>query len=267
MNPVLPPTETPQVSVVVPVYRNAATVQELHRRLRRVLQTQGLEYELIFVEDACPDGSLEPLIALAEEDPRVGVLSLARNVGQHRAVLAGLAHARGRKIVVMDADLQDPPEAIPVLLARLGDGYSAAFAGKHGEYEPPARLLTGRAFKALLQLLCGVPADAGMYFAIDRRMAEQLLAFHAPAPYLVAMIGCAGLPLASAPVRRARRPSGRSAYNTWKRLKIGVTAIAWTLAWKWLPGARRASQPRAGVPLKAAYGVRFTPAPMRSGER
>lgn len=246
----------PEVSVVIPVYKNARTVEELHQRLGDVLRSQARTFEILFVEDACPDGSLKPLVELTRRDSRVCVLSLARNAGQHRAVLVGLAQARGHTMVVMDADLQDPPEAIPVLLARLGEGYSAVFAGKRGLYEPPLRQLGGRVFKRLLHILFGIPMDAGMFFAINRQMAEQLLAFYAPAPYLVAMISCTGLPLTCVPVRRSPRRTGRSAYNTWKRLKVAIGAVLWTMIWKGWPPARRAKRPRA-ADVRAAFGSRF----------
>src|SRR5205814_350062 len=122
----------PSVSVVVPVYRNTETLEELHRRLDAALGAAGVDFELVFVEDACPAGSLAVLRRLEAADPRVGVLALPRNVGQHAAVLRGLARARGRAVVVMDADLQDPPDAVPALLARRAQGPAAVFAGRRG---------------------------------------------------------------------------------------------------------------------------------------
>ncbi len=110
----------PQISIVVPVYKNADTLYELHRRLVAAVGQVSDGYEILFVDDACPCGSLAVLRSLAQEDPRVGVLALASNMGQNQAVLTGLAYARGRVAVVLDADLQDPPEAIPTLLSNLG---------------------------------------------------------------------------------------------------------------------------------------------------
>ena len=150
------------VSVVVPVYGNAETVGPLQARLRAVLDRAALAHETVFVDDASPDGSLAALRALAERDPAVRVLALPRNRGQHRAVLAGLRLARGRHVAIMDADLQDPPEALPALLARARDGYDAVFAGRRGHYESRGRLLTSRVFKWLLHAATGLPADAGM---------------------------------------------------------------------------------------------------------
>lgn len=142
----------PEISVVVPVYCNADTVSALRERLRQVLESEPLSYEILFVNDACPAESLMALRGLAEGDAAVRVVPLERNVGQHRAVLIGLAQTRGRHVVVMDADLQDPPEAIPEMRRTLMRGYDAVFAGRRGRYESTGRLVTSRVFKTLLAL-------------------------------------------------------------------------------------------------------------------
>ncbi len=221
------------VSIVVPVYRNADTLKELHRRLCNVLEERKLEFEIVFVDDACPAGSLEVLTALADRDPRVGVLVLRSNYGQNQAVLTGLTYVRGRWAIVMDADLQDPPEAVPELLSKGEEGYSAVFAGRRGRYESFGRLFTSRLFKKLLHLLCGVPSDGGIFVALSQQMRERLIVMKGPSPFVVAMIGCTRLPSTSIPVTRAPRASGKSAYTFVARLKSARRAILWILAWKW----------------------------------
>ena len=227
------PVPALDLSVVVPVYGNADTLRTLHERLVRALDGAALAFEVLFVDDASPDRSRAVLEELASSDPRVALLGLERNVGQQQAVIAGLAQARGAWVVVMDADLQDPPEAILALLAHGRLGYKAVFAGRRGAYESPLRLLTSRLFKRLLSLLCGVPADAGIFVAMHRSLVERLLKMGGPKPFVVAMIGCAGLPMATLPVVRDVRPNGASAYSTWGRIKSGWRGIAFVLAWKW----------------------------------
>jgi glycosyltransferase involved in cell wall biosynthesis len=228
----------PDLSVVLPVYHNRETLRALHENLSAVLGRLGGGYELIFVNDACPEGSGHVLEQMARDDARVAVLTLERNMGQQRAVLTGLRRARGRWVVVMDADLQDPPEAIPALLdagqmSTAGQPPAAAvFAGRRGRYESPLRLLTSRMFKRAMRFLCGVPADAGLYVAMNREMIKRVLALDNPRPHLVAMIGCAGLPVVSIPVRRAERTAGRSAYTSWDRFEVAWDALTWTLAHK-----------------------------------
>ncbi|MBI5379526.1 MAG: glycosyltransferase family 2 protein [Nitrospirae bacterium] len=252
------PIDGPEVSVVIPVYRNADTLSALYQRVRQALETHGLTDEVVFVDDACPANSLAVLSELAGSDSRVAVLALASNVGQHRAVLAGLSHARGERVVILDADLQDPPEAIPDLLAKMQEGFAAVFAGRRGWYESPARLLTSHLFKWLLHKASGVPADAGLFVAMNRTMAERLLASEAPRPFLVAQMGFTGLLLASIPVARTRRPGGGSAYSFRARLMIGVRALLWAIS----HGRRMSRQengPRAHqAPVKAYIGARFS---------
>ncbi len=251
-------SQQPVISVIVPVYRNVDTLRELHRRLSETLDRESLSHEIIFVDDACPAGSLAVLEDLARRDRRVAALALARNVGQHRAVLIGLAHARGDWLVTLDADLQDPPEAIPDLLRKIQEGYAAVFAGRRGQYESATRLATSRLFKRLLHALGGVPIDAGMFVMMSRQMAQRVLSLRAPRPFVVAMIGSTRLPLASIPVERSVRPGGRSAYTAWDRLKVSSLAIAWTLIWR-LRRGRTIAQPALGeMPIQAHVGARFT---------
>jgi len=246
----------PEVSVISPVYQNADTIELLHARIAGCLEGAGVPFEVIFVEDACPSGSLEVLRRLAQRDSRVAVISLEQNVGQHHAALIGLRYARGKAIVLLDADLQDPPEAIPLLLQKLNVNTAAAFAGRRGAYESLPRLASSFVFKVLLHLLAGVPADAGMFVVFDRRVAERLLAYRPRWPFVVAMIGSTGLPMISIPIRRDRRASGGSAYTSWDRLRVGVQTLAWAAAWRL--GAGSASTEAASVPIRAEIGDRFT---------
>ncbi|MBI3742590.1 MAG: glycosyltransferase family 2 protein [Chloroflexi bacterium] len=213
------------MSIVLPVYRNAETLLELYTRLITVLQSHQIDREIIFVDDASSDESLQILENLARKDATVGVLALTKNVGQHRAILLGLAHAHADIIVVMDADLQDPPEAIPLLLSKLSENFSAVFAGKRGHYESVSRLITSRIYKVIFHLLSGAPIDAGLYFAIDRRMCNRLLQMRVNRPSIIAMLASAGLPLVSIPVERSRRVHGTSAYTFFSRFKSGLVSF------------------------------------------
>jgi polyisoprenyl-phosphate glycosyltransferase len=215
----------PEVSVVVPVYGNGATLAELALRVERSLS--DLTYELIFVDDASPDGSRAAICELARRDERVRCVPLERNAGQHRAALAGLAQARGEWSVVMDADLQDPPEAIPTLLETGRRDYSAVFAGRRGRYESRGRLFSSRLFKRTLALLTGLPRDAGMFLALDADLRGKLLAMRSRRPFLVAMVGCTRLPATSVPVERASRAGGRSAYGGLARARSASRGLAW----------------------------------------
>jgi glycosyltransferase involved in cell wall biosynthesis len=209
------------VSVVVPVYRNASTLAALCARLAAVLPA---EHEILLVDDGCPAGSGAVIHALAGD--RVRGLRHDVNRGQNAAVLTGLAAATGDQIVVLDADLQDPPEAVPRLLAELRSGSAAAvFGGRRGAYEPPLRLAGSRVFKRLLWLASGrrVPADAGLFLAMDGRMRERVLAAAGPETYVIAAMGRSGLPMRSVPVARER--AAASGYRGRDRVRLAARAL------------------------------------------
>src|SRR5213596_3308187 len=113
----------PTVSIVIPVFNEYVSIPRLHTRLHQVLQQLGRSFEVVYVDDGSTDRSLEELLVIQGWDPAVKVVTLARNAGQHAAVLAGFAHSRGDVVVTLDADLQNPPEEIPRLLAKIDEGY------------------------------------------------------------------------------------------------------------------------------------------------
>jgi glycosyltransferase involved in cell wall biosynthesis len=226
---------SPEVAVILPVYRNGRTLRELHRRLCETLARCSGSFEIICVDDACPERSLEILDQIAREDVRVKVVALARNVGQHRALLAGLGRTQAHSVIFMDADLQDPPEAIPALLEELAKGHGAVYAGRRGQFQSRGRMITSRLFKGLIAILTGMPPDAGLFVALSRQAARRVLAFgEGEQPYLTALIACVGLPTASVPVQRSERCAGASSYSGWKRLKMGVRGVLDTVRWRCL---------------------------------
>jgi polyisoprenyl-phosphate glycosyltransferase len=227
------------VAVVTPVYGNAATLAELSRRVAAALE--GRAWTLLFVVDASPDDSLAVASRLAADDARLAVTALARNVGQNRALLAGLAASDAGAWVCLDADLQDPPEAVPALLDRLAAGDAGVvFAGRRGAYESRSRMATGRLHRAAMARLTGLPPDAGAFLAMDRPSRDRLLALEPPG--IVAGVGAAGIACVSVPVARHARPSGSSAWTTHARLRQSGRSLAW--AWRTTSSMRR--QARSG---------------------
>lgn len=227
------------VSIVIAVYRTSGTLRELYLRLRQTLEACDVPFEIIFVDDASPDDSSEVIQSISREDKRVTLLPLKENAGQHKAILAGISSCRGDWALIMDADLQDAPEDFPALLSKVREGFDAVFAARQGKHEPFFRLLTSRLFKWMLRLLCGMNPDTGTFVLITRPMIDRLVSMRGPYPYIPGMIHCAGLPVASVPVTRARRPTGGSSYNTWRRIRLAWRGFSWVLAWKC---SRRARQ-------------------------
>ena len=220
------------ISVVLPVYRNAEALAALHARLIRVLEAEAAAFELIFVDDACPAGSGAVLDELAHQDERVRIIRHERNQGQRLAVWHGLEAARGGVVIAMDADLQDPPEAIPLLLVELrSTGAGAVFAGRRGAYQGRLRMATSRLYRNVLQALTGIPGDAGAFVAMTRGALDRILAISMPSPYLPALLASTGLPVRSIPVERDTRPAGKSAYSEWARLRLAYNGLsaAWRL--------------------------------------
>ena len=214
-----------RVAVVVPVYRNAATLPALVDRLGAALA--GRDWRVRFVVDACPAGSADVAERLA--GPRVAATVLPVNGGQHAALARGLAlETDADAWVCMDADLQDPPEAVPLLLDRLVAGdVEAVFAGRRGAYESWARRATGELHRRVAARLTGLPPDAGAFFALGPRVRDAVLA--AEAPSVVLGVGLARRPVTSVPVSRDRRPEGRSAWTARARLAQSVRSLGWAL--------------------------------------
>jgi len=129
------PEARPELSVVVPVYNEADNVPVLYARLTAVLQSAGPDHEIVFVDDGSRDGSPAVLQGLAARDPHIVLVELARNFGHQVAISAGLENSRGKGVIVMDADLQDPPEVLPQLIAKWREGHDVVYAIKEQRKE------------------------------------------------------------------------------------------------------------------------------------
>jgi glycosyltransferase involved in cell wall biosynthesis len=222
----MPVTDSPpRVSVVVPVFGNGRCLGELAERIAGALAATS--YELILVDDASPDAAREHIQRLLATDARVVGLELAKNVGQNTALLAGVARARGELLAVMDGDLQDPPEALPRLIAVLAEReVDVVYAARRGLYEGPLRLLPGRALKLVLWALTGgkVPPTAGLFLVMRRAVAERVLDRAAADPYLLVLVARAARSRAAVPVARAR--ARQSSYGRGMRLHLARRALS-----------------------------------------
>jgi glycosyltransferase involved in cell wall biosynthesis len=230
---------TDRVSVIVPVYRNGATVASLHDQL------VPHSSEIVFVVDGSPDDALADVLALQSRSRIVTVVSLEINVGQSWALLAGIRHASGDRVVMMDADLQDSPAAVPALLDALDDAHAGAdvvFAGRRGAYESASRLLTSSLFKRLLAFISGgrIPRDAGLFLAMRKQVGEYLLGCVDADPYVISMLARGPWRMRSIPVVRELRSDGMSAYTMLRRLSVARRALGGLLF-----------PPSRGVPVRA----------------
>jgi len=242
--PSAPSTPPPacDVAVLVPVYRNADTLVELAQRLTSALAPTGLSHRLLFVVDASPDNAWQVVQQLARQDPRISGLLLAINQGQHRALLAGMAQVHARWVAVMDADLQDPPERLPELIAACQRTGLMAFARRQGPYQSAGRMLTSRLFKSVLGWLLRMPADVGTYLVVPAAVRERMVRAGIQHPQVVVMARAFSPGWCGVPVGRQPRPVGTSAYSAMGRLKAAMRSLhcAWecrrALAHEELPG-------------------------------
>jgi len=213
------------VTIVVPVYRNAGTVAALAQRVQTTLGRHRVAFQLLFVVDASPDESWAIVEHLSRADRRIAGLLLAANVGQHAAALAGLAFGIGQRLVVMDGDLQDPPEGIPALVERVWPRDGSVFGRRSGRYESWDRLATSRAFKTLLRLVSDVPSDVGTFFAVSPDVAARMQCVPVRAPQVVVLAHHCSLQRHMVGFERAARRCGRSAYTSTARVRAAARTL------------------------------------------
>jgi glycosyltransferase involved in cell wall biosynthesis len=206
---------TPEISVVVPVYNSGPTLRPLSARVAEALGTRALEYELVLVNDGSADDSWERITELTRLDPRVRGLDLARNYGQHNALLAGIRAARGRTIVTIDDDLQNPPEEIAKLLEKLDEGYDVVYGSASERQEGLLRALGTRLTKWALKIAIGseIAGQVSAFRAFRTDLRDVFGDFQGPYVSIDALLGWGTSRFAAVPVRHDPRVAGRSNYG------------------------------------------------------
>jgi undecaprenyl-phosphate 4-deoxy-4-formamido-L-arabinose transferase len=216
------PGTEPALSVVIPVFNEADNLPALHARLAAVLRDLGRSCEVIFVDDGSTDGSLDRLRQLHAQDRTVRVIQLNRNYGQHAAVFAGLDHARGQVVVTLDADLQNPPEEIPRLLAKLEEGHDVVGGWREHRQDPLIRRLLSRGMNRVTSAVVGVRMhDYGcMLRAYRREVVDLLRGCREISSFIPALANCFAASVAELPVAHERRRAGRSRYRLFGLLRL-----------------------------------------------
>lgn len=215
------------VSIVVPVYNEAANLPILWSRLQPVMDRLGRSCEAIFIDDGSSDTSLELLRELASGDARVRVVELARNFGQHSALLAGFRSCRGDIVVTLDADLQNPPEEIPRLIEAIDEGNDVVGGWREERQDRPYRRYASRLHNHLTSLIVGVPMhDYGcMLRAYRRHIIDTVVACDEKAAFVPALANTFAKRVAEIPVRHAERSSGESKYNFFKLAHLSLNLL------------------------------------------
>jgi polyisoprenyl-phosphate glycosyltransferase len=215
------------LSVVAPVYNEEASIAEFHSRVASTLA--GLPFELVLVDDGSRDGSAAILADLADEDPRVRVVRLSRNFGHQAAITAGLDHARGDAVVMMDSDLQDPPELIPDLLERWRGGSDVVYAVRRERAgETRMKLATANWFYRLFSRLAQIEVtpNAGDFRLLDRRALHALSSLRERNRFLRGMTVWVGFNQTAVAYDRDPRHAGETKYTPRRMLRFSLDAIS-----------------------------------------
>jgi glycosyltransferase involved in cell wall biosynthesis len=221
------------LSVVAPMYDEEETVEEFHTRVSSALE--GRPYEIVLVDDASSDATPELLDRLAATDPRVRVIHLSRNFGHQAAITAGLEHARGDAVVMIDGDLQDPPELIVDMLDLWRAGSDVVFAKRTGRTgESRFKLATAHLFYRLFGTLSDIELEqnAGDFRLLDRRALDALLSMRERNRFLRGMSVWIGFTQTAVPYERDARHAGETKYTLRKMLRFSFDAIS---SFSWLP--------------------------------
>lgn len=217
------------LSVVVPVFNEEQVLPAFHERATEIFGAiPELEYELIFVDDGSSDGSYEALTALAERDSRLRVLKFSRNFGHQIAITAGIDHARGDAVVVMDADLQDPPEVVARMVEKWREGYDVVYAERAVRVgESRAKLWTASVFYRLLTRLVDIriPVDVGDFRLMSRRATNELRRLREKDRFVRGLVSWIGFRQTPVRYERAARYAGETKYPLRKMLKFALDGI------------------------------------------
>ena len=225
--PMISPRVPDLVSVVAPVFNEEGTIEEFYTRVCAALE--GLPFELVLVDDGSTDGSAMLLERLSFSDPRVRIVELSRNFGHQTALTAGLDHATGDAVVMLDADLQDPPELIPRMLDHWRAGCDVVYAVReHRAGESRFKLATARWFYTLFDKLAQVELqhNSGDFRLLDRRPLDALLAMRERNRFLRGMTVWVGYTQAAVPYQRDPRYAGETKYTVSRMLKFSLDAIS-----------------------------------------
>jgi len=222
----------PALSIVVPLYNEEANVEALYQRLKAVVDSMGVSYQFVFINDGSRDRTLALVHELSRRDRHVCYIDLSRNFGHQIAVTAGLDNCTGAAVVIIDADLQDPPELIPQLYAKLLTGYEVVYAKRLSRPgENAAKLMTAKMFYRTLASITNVsiPVDTGDFRIISRKVVEALKLMPEQNKFLRGQISWIGFRQTYVEYDRAQRAGGETGYTYSKMLRLaldGITAFS-----------------------------------------
>jgi dolichol-phosphate mannosyltransferase len=217
------------LSLVVPVYNESEGIAEFRERTQGALETiPGLDHEIVFVDDGSSDDSYDQLTVMAEQDPRIRVIKLSRNFGHQIAITAGIDHALGDCVAIIDADLQDPPEVIASMVEKWREGYDVVYGQR--EYragETFMKLLTASLFYRLLSKITSIniPSDVGDFRLMSRRAADELRKLREKDRFVRGLVSWVGLRQTGVQYQREERFAGATKFPFGKMMRFALTGI------------------------------------------
>ncbi len=215
------------ISVVIPVYKAENCLEELYSRLKSSIETISSDFEIVLVEDCGGDRSWEMIADLAKRDSRVKGIQFSRNFGQHYGITAGLDHADGDWVVVMDCDLQDRPEEIPRLYEKAMEGYDIVLARRGKREDPWHKLFLSWSFYRIFSYLADMEYDgqSGNFRIMSRKVTENFRLMREQLRFFGGLVSWMGFPAASIDVQHAERFAGKSTYTFGKLWKLASETI------------------------------------------
>ncbi|MBE2201614.1 MAG: glycosyltransferase family 2 protein [Anaerolinea sp.] len=219
----------PTISIIAPVYNEEPVLPELYRRVSAIMDELGEPWELVLVDDGSRDRSAAIIAELHAADPRVRGISFSRNFGFQEAVTAGLDYAQGDAVILTDADLQDPPEVIPEMIAKWREGYDVVYGVRESrEGETWFKLVTAKLFYRIIHRITSVniPLDTGDFRLMDRRVVNALCQMRERNRFLRGMVPWVGYRQTGVYFNRAPRFAGEAKYSSFRRMfKFAMNAV------------------------------------------
>jgi len=235
------------LSIVIPVFNEELVIPEFHKRIAKVLEQNNINAEILYINDGSTDGSASIILKLRKIDPRVALINLSRNFGKEIAMTAGLNYSKGSAVVIIDVDLQDPPELIPELIQHWQEGYDVVYAKrKSRKGETCLKKTTSYLFYRLIRKLnrVDIPFDAGDFRLLSRRAVEAINSLPEQHRFMKGLFAWIGFPQIAVEYQRDPRFAGTSKWNYWDLWMLAIEGItSFTIA-----------------PLKIASYIGFTSA-------
>ena len=223
-----PPGPVPEISVVLPVFNEEKGVAELYRRVKAVLDSTGMTHEIIFINDGSRDRSWEAILDLSNQDRCVKAVNLSRNFGHQIAITAGIDVSRGATVVVMDSDLQDPPELIPTLHAKYQEGFDVVYAQRRKrDGETWFKKATASLFYRLIRRMSTIeiPLDTGDFRLMSRRVVDDFKRLQEQSRFVRGLVTWVGYNQSPVLYDRDRRYGGETKYPISKMVKFALDGI------------------------------------------